>query len=141
MELLYLLIYTLLFLSFQAFAHKYMILHANSQGDERLYAMKKWHFWTNVQRISTVLGAIILALIANFTLNWFLPLMIVGLGIFGGYYFSIFLNLIRGLKWNWRGGDEKKDFDYYMFGGVTPTLMMFISLFLMLMYLKYTYNL
>lgn len=50
MELLYLLIYTLIFLSFQALAHKYMILYANSQGDERLKANTKWHFWTNVQR-------------------------------------------------------------------------------------------
>jgi heme/copper-type cytochrome/quinol oxidase subunit 2 len=62
--------------------------------------------------------------------------MAFGIAIFSGYYFSIFLNLIRGFRWNYRGNENEKDMDYYMFGGATPTIALWIVITTIILYFK-----
>lgn len=133
-------IFIILYYTAQAYEHKYHIQHANNI--DRLFSIKKWHFWANVGRLIVITGAVALPIITVSIIWWKLLLLGAGLAIFGAYYFSIYLNIIRGQKWNYRGnitnpdGSVKKDIDYYMFSGFTPTLAVWVIITTIILYFK-----
>ena len=135
MELIILYIVTSLYLIAQAFEHKYHIQHANNI--DRLNSISKWHLWANIGRVLVITSFIILLFYFSFTAPvWKVLILFLGLGIYSGYFFSIFLNIIRKQKWNYRGSIDKKDIDYYMFGGVTHMYALWGVITTIILYFK-----
>jgi hypothetical protein len=100
MELL-ITVFTLVFLSIQAYEHKWFLenLHQYGKGEKR-HAQNKWHFWANVMRFCYVGSITFVGIMLTFVLSIkLIPVMIITM-VVGGHYFTWFLNKIRGLDAN-----------------------------------------